>query len=332
MDEKSFKVDFPNENRSVRLIPGNSVMDALLKADLKADMACGGNGICGKCIIRLISGKLEGGKIEDDFFLACRAIPLTDCEIEVVTRQGKVETVPFTGGIIPGINILNINPPSLQSLNPNDPLIKNALGAAIDIGTTTVAGVLCRLSSGEILSFESTGNPQSIYGADVISRITHASDSNGLDDLHRLIVKCVNEMIDVLCRSSKTERVNLLDIVVSGNAAMNHLFIGKSPASLGFAPYKPFFKIHEPVPAIDLGISANSMCTIKILPNIEGFVGGDAVAGILATEIDRSEKPKLLIDIGTNGEIVLSDGKNLYACSAAAGPAFEGGRIIMGMR
>ncbi len=207
------------------------------------------------------------------------------------------------------------------------------LGMAFDIGTTTVVGYLMDLRTGKDLNVASMLNPQAAYGADVISRITFISQEEaGLEKLHGSILAAVNELIGQAAEKAGVAREDIYALTVAGNTCMHHLFLGINPRNLALCPYTPATKEPLALNGRELGIEINEAGRIYTLPNIAGFVGADTVAVILATDLDRSSDIKLAVDIGTNGEIVLGNSERLLACSAAAGPAFEGAQIYCGMR
>ena len=210
---------------------------------------------------------------------------------------------------------------------------KTMFGMAFDIGTTTIVGYLLDLYSGNELSVVSTLDPQTKFGADVISRITLVNqDEGGLNKLHTAVVQAINKLIGEATAKAGVNRSDIYAVSIAANTVMHHLFLGVSPRNIATAPYVP--AISEPlvVDSSDLQININRGGQIFILPNIAGFVGADTTAVLLATELDRSENIKLVIDIGTNGEIALGSREQVVACSAAAGPAFEGAQISSGMR
>lgn len=205
------------------------------------------------------------------------------------------------------------------------------LAVAYDIGTTTVAAYLIDLKTGRQLTQASLLNPQVKYGADVIMR-TKYSIENGVGVLSQDIRKALSGLCDSCLSEAgkKAESVYLVTIV--GNTCMHHLFMGISPASLAYAPYTAGITEPITVAASDYGFEINPCARISMLPNIAGFVGADTVGASLAVEMDKKDELTLLIDIGTNGEMVLGDSNRLIACSTAAGPAFEGAVITYGMR
>lgn len=207
------------------------------------------------------------------------------------------------------------------------------LGVAFDIGTTTVVGYLMDLRTGKQLAVASAMNPQTKYGADVISRITYVSqEADGLQKLQETIVEAMNKLIGKAVQEAGCVRDDVYAISVVGNSCMHHLFLGLDPKHIALAPYVPVTGLPQEVDTKALGIRINPAGKAYVLPNIAGFVGADTVSVILATEMDQSSEIKLAIDIGTNGEIALGTRDRMLACSAAAGPAFEGAQISCGMR
>ena len=206
-------------------------------------------------------------------------------------------------------------------------------GVAVDIGTTTVVGLLWNLLTGECMGVKAVANPQGVFGADVISRITYASKTGeNLKNIHEKIIECINGMITEFSAFCGVRTENIYEIAVAGNTTMSHLFLEVNPRQLAVSPFVPVFCGAVEGTAADLNIQANSMARYYLLPNIAGHVGSDITAGILATELLRKPGVSLILDIGTNGEIVLSGKGKAFTCSTAAGPAFEGASIYQGMR
>lgn len=207
------------------------------------------------------------------------------------------------------------------------------LGMAFDIGTTTIVGYLLEAYSGKELSVVSTLNPQTKFGADVISRITFAGqEEDGLKKLHISVIGAINRLIGEAVEKAGVSRNDIYEICIAANTCMHHLFLGISPRNIALAPYVPAVSGPVVAKAADLAIKINQAGRVFVLPNIAGFVGADTTAVLLAAELDRSADIKLVIDIGTNGEIALGSQDKVVACSAAAGPAFEGAQISSGMR
>jgi uncharacterized 2Fe-2S/4Fe-4S cluster protein (DUF4445 family) len=215
----------------------------------------------------------------------------------------------------------------LDVVAPNSPV----LGLAYDIGTTTIACYFIDLRSGTQLAQGSLLNPQTTYGADVIMRIKHSLE-NGLEDITGTVREALNRLAAKCAAETKKSLENVYLITIVGNTCMHHLFMGISPASLAYAPYTPAVTEPVQVRAAEYGFTVNKSARIYMLSNIAGFVGADTVGGALAAAMDETEKLTLLIDIGTNGEMVLGTKSRRIACSTAAGPAFEGALITNGMR
>lgn len=207
-------------------------------------------------------------------------------------------------------------------------------GIAFDIGTTTVAGYLIDLESGEELFAVAKTNPQIIHGDDVISRIGFAQQpKGGLEKLQKEIVVTLNEIIRETTQKAEIDKSNIYQTIIVGNTCMHHLFLGLNPINLAPSPYIPVIKESLSLKVKDIpGLSLNPTANICMLPNISAFVGADILAGILSTSMWRQDKTVLFVDLGTNGEVVLGSKGELWACSTAAGPAFEGSRISSGMR
>lgn len=219
----------------------------------------------------------------------------------------------------------------LIDLEPGDTSAQ-CYGAAFDIGTTTLVGALLDLRTGEELAVASTVNPQTRYGDDVLSRIKHAGSSRGLKDLRAGVVGTVNKLIDEMCAEAAVPRERIYEVTIAGNTTMQHLLCGLDVRPLGQVPFSPTCGRGLMLRASELEIAIHPRGAAYVFPVIGGFVGGDTVGCILATRLTEQKGPALLVDIGTNGEIVLSHAGAMHAASTAAGPAFEGARISCGMR
>ena len=203
--------------------------------------------------------------------------------------------------------------------------------AAFDIGTTTIAGYLLDGEDGRTLAVESRMNPQAQYGADVIMRANYALE-HGTDVLSQCIREAVNEMLGVLAGAAGISRNDIFQVCIVGNTCMHHLFLGISPASLVHAPYTPAVSERLVLNAGDYGLDVQRKAELIMLPDIAGYVGADTCGCLLALRQDQKDEISLMIDIGTNGEMVLGNRNRLVTCSTAAGPAFEGAKIECGMR
>jgi len=210
---------------------------------------------------------------------------------------------------------------------------RDAYGVAIDLGTTTVVGTLFDLVAGSEKAVSSTMNPQVGFGDDVISRISQVRENHGaLGEMQQAGVKAINAMLHELSERTGIHPRHIYEVVIAGNSSMQQLLCGLDPSALGEVPFVQTFDGALTLPAQVLGLAVNPGGEVFVFPQIGGFVGGDTVAGMLAAGLDKAEKPTLLVDIGTNGEIVLAYGGTFQATSTAAGPAFEGARIVQGMR
>lgn len=205
-------------------------------------------------------------------------------------------------------------------------------GLAIDIGTTTVVISLIDLNNGKEIDSATGLNPQKANGQDVLSRIEFAwKADNGLNILHRSIIDCLNTIIDGLCDANQVHKKNIYDVTVAANTTMMHLLLGVDPTPIGKSPYVPVFTSHQSLPAAAFGLNVSPFARLYCLPGVSGYIGADIVAGVNVCQLNQTTSNVLFIDIGTNGEIVLSKGGTLYACACAAGPALEGMNISCGM-
>jgi uncharacterized 2Fe-2S/4Fe-4S cluster protein (DUF4445 family) len=207
------------------------------------------------------------------------------------------------------------------------------LGLAVDVGTTTIAAYLCDLESGDILATESNMNPQVAFGDDLIARLYYvAHHEGGLAELQRTVVTEINDLAGKAVQRAGATANDVLDVVVVGNTAMHHLFLGIQTGALGVAPFAPAIQGPVDTLASAVGLEFNRGCRLHVLPVEAGFVGADNVAVIIAEEPYKQDKVLLLLDIGTNGELVLGNRERMLSISCATGPAFEGSHIEFGMR
>jgi len=206
-------------------------------------------------------------------------------------------------------------------------------GAAVDIGTTTVAVYLYDMASGSCLGAAAGENPQRAYGADVISRINYTIENeNGLGELKNLILSLVLKLVNNLCGENNISPNDVYSMVLTGNTVMQHIAAGYPPKTIAFAPFTPVSLFGFDVAAKELGITGvNPRASVYFPPAFASYVGGDIATGIIASDTDLSEKLRLYLDIGTNGEIGIGDKNSIVVCATAAGPAFEGAHIKFGM-
>ncbi|HAV77021.1 MAG TPA: ferredoxin [Anaerolineae bacterium] len=210
---------------------------------------------------------------------------------------------------------------------------EDSYGAAVDIGSTTVALYLCNLRTGELLAAESEMNPQIVYGEDVMSRIQYAIDQpDGLEKLHKAIISTLNKLLKQAARTAGVETGEILEMVLVGNSTMHHVLLNLHPKDLGLAPFVPAIHKSMDIKARELGININASGNIHILPTIASFVGADTSAMIIAEEPHKQDENWLLIDVGTNAELILGNRKRLVCTSTPTGPALEGAHVEYGMR
>lgn len=296
-----FKITVQPTGTILSAQPGQNLLELLRSKGLAPDAPCGGNGKCGKCAVRVDGKEL----------LSCQASIDRDMTVEL-PRQSRVNVL--TQGI--GVQ------------GQADGRHKYVL--AFDIGTTTVVCYLLSGITGEELARDSALNPQTVYGADVISRIQQVMDK-GPEELRSCITRTLADL--ALSAAVKAgidpEKITLAAVV--GNTAMHHLFLGIDPTPLTVPPYMPTVSNAMEIPSLGV-LPIHPEGTIRVLPNIAGFVGADTVGCMASVRFDQLEKLTLMIDIGTNGEMVLGDKNRRITCSTAAGPAFEGAKISCGMR
>ncbi len=268
---------------------------------------------------------------------------LRSCWLRLCSAAEEAAALP-SGSIRPNLTVIS---QLYQTLEENDyrvdavlcdgtllaiqPVGSPVLGLAYDIGTTTIACYLLDLRTGRQLSQSSMLNPQTTFGGDVIMRMKYSVE-NGLEELTTCVRKALSTLAGKSAASAKQKLKDVYLVTVVGNTCMHHLFMGISPASLAYAPYTAAVTDAIQADAKDFGLTVHPSCRLFMLPNIAGFVGADTVGASLASSMDEKEELTLLIDIGTNGEMVLGTKEHLVACSTAAGPAFEGALISCGMR
>lgn len=291
---------------------------------LEMPMPCGGHGKCGKCKVRAEGAlspvtdternHLTQAELHDGIRLACCTSVIGDCTVELPEENKRENQILTQTG-----NITDAVAPTFAQY-----------GAAIDIGTTTLAAQLYD-REGRPLAECGRLNPQSAWGADVISRIEASMKGEG-EKMAASVRGAIDEMLVELSRKAKIDAEEIDGLVLTGNTAMLHLLTGTSTEPLSHAPFAAKRLFGEILTPNDLGLTALSLrANIYLPPCIAAFVGADTVCALLATELTKQTKPCLLADIGTNGEMALWHDGILSVCSTAAGPAFEGVGISMGM-
>jgi uncharacterized 2Fe-2S/4Fe-4S cluster protein (DUF4445 family) len=331
------KIIFKDTDIEAELVKGKTILSYLQELGINIDASCGGEGKCGQCLVEVespIGALSERTEAEGKFLhndrdrLACQAaIEKTDEPIYVhiprrsycVLETGEFWEIPVEPFVHrEGDRVF------FDSVDDVGEYTGKLCGIALDIGTTTLVMYLVDLETGVVLSVISRENPQTKYGNNVISRIEFAR--TGQEHLEREIRIAVNEMICDLIHSRE-----VYDIVVVGNSVMRDLFFGYSVESLGVSPYEPLSVTATHKNAKELKLVVPPKVSVYGLPLIGSFVGADALAAVLATELYKSAEISMMIDIGTNTEIVLGNRDRLMATSCAAGPAFEGCSVRFGI-
>lgn len=380
--------------QKTELPKGASLLEAF-RSDLSGmlEAPCGGNGLCGKCRIKVLSGNvsppsneelklLDNAEREEGIRLACQCYPLKESDVWIqaettggaATKESFSHTAEgelrFTSGSVSldAGNLTNqlpltdqisrvysldrkfLQPVSLQRLGSLAqqgrpvrvlldrekavrPLFDGEVpyGCAVDIGTTTLAVYLVDLLEGTVTAHAAQLNSQRSWGADVISRAQHASNHpKGLDELRNAITSQVDRMITEVLDAGRISPDSLAEITIAGNTIMLHLLLGIQPEGITVSPFLPVITQQISLPSSSLGFIRCTSASVTLLGSISGYVGADITAGLQAVSLMDHHEPALFIDIGTNGEIVLWDGRNLLCCSSAAGPAFEGATVLHG--
>jgi len=219
----------------------------------------------------------------------------------------------------------------IVSVEPGDTSERN-YGIALDIGTTTVSGQLVNLNTKEVLGTKVTHNRQVSFGSDVITRIVYATESAGLEKLHHAIIDNINAIIQELVKEHNVDLSDINGVMCAGNTTMAHLVLRVDPKFIRREPYVSTANFVPVIRAQEAGIKVNPRGLLSCVPGVSTYVGGDITAGVLACGLNRADKLTMLIDVGTNGEIVLGNREWIVSCAASAGPAFEGSGVKCGMR
>ena len=298
-----------------------------------------------------VHGKTE---IHGDFTLepAVERRVLEAAELKIKDTCSQLDTIAQALGETPPLNVVSLDtlsvlsedeayagPLTLTRHNRRGVTIAHkgafpeSLGVAFDIGTTTIAAYLCDLDSGKILTAKAAVNPQRRFGEDVISRIAAVSeDPAKLMPMSRLAATAMDDLIGHCLDSVQLSRENIDEITVVGNTTMQHIICGLNPRTLGLSPYLPMTRSSLSITAGDLGLNLPKGLPVYVFPVISGFLGGDILSACLGDLSHTRPETTLMIDIGTNGELMLCNGDELWATSCATGPALEGAQISCGMR
>ncbi|VGO12882.1 hypothetical protein PDESU_01436 [Pontiella desulfatans] len=304
------------------------VLELARVAGWHIDAKCGGHGSCASCNVQLGEGhyrvfqeEIKVAAEQRREVLSCQTRVLGDAA-EIFLPRNSV--ISFDGARI--ADEMDIPP---HNFNPR---FKEGYGVAVDIGTTTVVAALIDLSTGKVLSRESLYNQQILKADDVVSRISLCNTEGQLEALRALVIDhTLNPLIHKLCAGTQADGNDIVHLAISGNTVMMHIFFGVSPVSIGTIPFKPVSRTFEST-AGELGIDTHPGAVVVAVPAISGYVGGDITSDLHVSPPAPPRELSVLIDIGTNGEMVASlDGK-MTACATAAGPAFEGAGLLHGAR
>ncbi len=321
---------------------GKSIKDFLIKEDNNVEFLCNGNGICGKCLIKVTRGDLVPNDYDRQFIceedlengirLSCKHETTEDIEFEWLNSLNSAYIEAKT--IVKYENNFNIKEIDNRFilLEKDEEIFSNDLGyfvgIAVDIGTTTIALRVIDLVKDKVIGEKNILNSQKKYGADVISRIKFASEG-GLNELKNLVVNDIEKSILSVFKKKSLSLDSLVRITISGNNVMNHIFLGVNPKKMGQIPFEPEF-INPVIKDANSIFNFKSKAIVSVIGSFTSFVGGDIMSGILSLG-ELPEKWFLLLDLGTNGEIVLGNSKQLLVTSTAVGPALEGGNISSGI-
>ena len=297
---------------------GTALRDLLFAQGV--EFPCGGQGRCRGCRVHVLAGhasindaqraRLSAEELEDGWRLACQCSLEDDLVIELRQWDAAilVDDTPFAFTPRPG------------------------LGVAVDVGTTTLVTQLLDFSTGRVLAVRTALNSQARFGADVMSRVQFGVAKDGAQQLRDLIRQQIGGMIEHLVFAAQAAEGEITDVVLVGNTVMHHLFSGLDVEPLSRYPFESEQLGLQTFHPGELGWKLSGNARVRFLPCLGGFVGSDILAGILATNLGERDELNGLVDLGTNGEIVIGNRQGLLCASTAAGPAFEGARISMGMR
>ncbi|HEY3316656.1 MAG TPA: ASKHA domain-containing protein [Bacillota bacterium] len=317
---------------------GIDLLEAAASVGLDLSGDCGGQGTCEKCRVRVVEGEVSapseaeiaalGPDLAAGWRLACQTRVLGATKVEIGQPISETWRKGALARLSAGARLLDSGI-DRSGLDPSG----QAFSVAVDIGTTTVVATLLDLGTGRPLATSTATNAQNVYGADVISRITHAiGGERGTAELQEKVIGVINGLLGDLGRRAGVPTAKIRSAAVVGNATMIHLFLGVRPDGLSRAPYEAAFTAGRTVDAGSLGLDLAPSTEVHVLPGIASFLGADTVGVVLATRLAELPGWSLALDIGTNGELVLAGDGRLWACSTAAGPAFEGAQIGDGMR
>ena len=262
------------------------------------------------------------GKIEEEGFAPIFVHPSRLNHISSRLREGRYRTAAVLGRTADRWEVIELHPAPHEG---------PTLAFAVDLGTSRLTFYLVDLKTGETLATESAPNPQILHGEDVLTRILFARDEAGRETLQRLLIDAFNDTMASMLSQSGFSPESVYALTVAGNTVMSHTLLGLDPSSICREPYIPVMNRFPFLHARDLGLSIHPGALVYVFPNVGSYFGGDLIAGILAAGLHDSDTTRMLIDVGTNAEIVLGNRDWIIACAGAAGPALEGGVVERGM-
>ena len=332
------RIEIVNSGSTIQGDEGDNLYFVLAKSGLM-EAACGGHGRCGKCRLRYCSDPpeplpdekefLSAAELKDGWRLACLHVLTPSIHEPSVLESSLRIELPACGSVVMVSGFWgDVDAPPMDTLDA-----LKGYGLAIDIGTTTLAVSLLDMEKAAVLASSTRLNSQNFAGQDVISRIAFAaSTANSISTLQNAVISDIKTLISDVCRMAGISGNQIVSATAAGNPAMTHLLAGVDVSPLGVAPYTLVNDGAMRLSAQQLGLPLSDGTSVYTLPPVAAFLGGDIVGGMLVLGFDQPGATRLLIDIGTNGEIALVSGNTIYACSTAAGSALEGMNISCGMR
>ena len=274
---------------------------------------CGGNGTCGKCRVNIPNE----GHVTSCLYYVHKNIDV------ILPKEAEMKVLSSQHNLTKNVMLM---PGKTAMLAPVP------LGLAVDIGTTTMVFYVVNLIFGSVIDIRTSSNPQSKFGADVISRINYGVENdNGIKELQSVLINPINKAIEEHCAEYEILKTDFVKVSIVGNTTMLHNIMGVNALSIAHAPFTPTFTDAKTVEAKSLNIDINEQAEVVLSPSLSGYIGADIIAGLASVDTTKLGKTYLFVDIVTNGEIVLVTPDNILTCATAAGPAFEGANISCGM-
>jgi uncharacterized 2Fe-2S/4Fe-4S cluster protein (DUF4445 family) len=324
---KAYEIVLLASDRHLNAVEGQTLFEALARSGIALRSECGGKGLCGKCLVG-VRREDPGGEGSPD--APGRPFSLVEClACQTPVRWDLAVHIPPTS--LASAEVIE-KPTRLRAV-PSSPVTAPGYGLAVDLGTTTIAVFLCDPGRREVLAAGSVRNPQVIFGDDVMSRISAATANKGnLASMHESVVATINQTVALLSAQGGVATEMIAKVVVVGNSSMIHLFLGVDPSTIGTYPYQPVFTGARDLAAAEVGLTGlRREARLHTLPLVSGFLGCDIIAAAIACDLDRAAEDTMLIDVGTNGEIMVNARGTVTAASCATGPALEAAAVAHGM-